>query len=106
MGERLKSLQKLEVEFSIMRQELPQSFESVTITSTKWTNYRYFKSTIKRLFAAFLGEGNLKYEEMENTLLCECNNSSIAVASYKFTFTCLNFDESHKLPSIILITIK
>ena len=34
---------------------------------------------------------------MENTLLRECNNSSIALASYNFAFTGLNFDESHKL---------
>ena len=27
----------------------------------------------------------------------ECINSSIALASYNFAFTTLNFDESHKL---------
>ena len=41
---------------------------------------------------------------MENTLLHECNNSSIALASYNFAFTGLNYDESHKL--LTLITIK
>ena len=34
---------------------------------------------------------------MENTLLRECNNSSIALASYNLAFTGLNFDNSHKL---------
>ena len=34
---------------------------------------------------------------MENTLLRECNNSSIALASYNPDFTGLNFDGSHKL---------
>ena len=34
---------------------------------------------------------------MENTLLRDCNNSSIALASYNFAFTGLNIDESNKL---------
>ena len=34
---------------------------------------------------------------MENTLIRERNNSIIALASYNFAFTGLNFDESHKL---------
>ena len=34
---------------------------------------------------------------MENTLLRECNNCSIALASYNFAFTGLKFDESQKL---------
>ena len=57
-----------------------------------------FKNVLSNVFLLHsLGEGNFKVRGDGQYFTSECNNSSIALASYNFAFTSLNFDESHKL---------
>ena len=88
-----KALQKLEVELCIMRQQL-----KLWICDCKRVPKRLFLNVLINVFLLHsLVEGNFKVRGDEQYFTSECNNSSIALASYNYTFTSLNFDESHKL---------
>ena len=93
MGEIFKALQKLEVELCSVRQQL-----KLWIRDCKRVPKRHFLNVLSNVFLLHsLGEGNFKVKGDGQYFTSECNDSSIALASYNFTFTSLNFDESHKL---------